>query len=147
MTTADTMRLRDRLLAELRTSPQPISTADLAARMPWKVERCEDNCALLCHRRKPNPDVEVLECHRSWHVVQYRRTAHGYTGIYRHLRSLERQGLIRRSAREGRKRVLWVYSGADQLATAMPNRSADDRGGQQQKRPNGGSSSNQVETT
>jgi hypothetical protein len=146
MTTADTMRLRDRLLAELRASPQPISTADLAARMPWKVERCGDNCALLCHRRKPNPDVEVLECHRSWHVVQYRRTAHGYTGIYRHLRSLERQGLIRRSAREGRKRVLWVYSGGDQLATAVHASSADDRRAQQ-TRPNGGvTSSNRVET-
>jgi hypothetical protein len=146
MTIADTMRLRDRLLAELRASPQPISTPDLAARMPWKVERCEDTCALLCHRRKPNPDVEVLECHRSWHVVQYRRTAHGHTGIYRHLRSLERQGLIRRSSREGRKRVLWIYSGGDQLATAAHGHPADDRGGQQQTRPNGGSGRNQVET-
>ena len=52
MTTADTMRLRDRLLAELRESPHPISTTELAARMPWKVERSEDSCALLCNPRQ-----------------------------------------------------------------------------------------------
>jgi hypothetical protein len=126
MTTADTLRLRDRLLAELRESPHPVSTAELAARMPWKVERSEEGCALVCHRAKPNSGVEVVECHRSWHVVQYRRTAHGYTGIYRHLRSMERQGLIRRALRQGRKRVCWTYIGSDQLIAARPGQAAGD---------------------
>lgn len=117
MTTADTMRLRDRLLAELRESPRPLATTELAARMPWKVERSEDSCALLCHRTAPNPDVDVLECHRSWHLVQYRRAAHGYTGIYRHMRSLERRDLVRRTLHAGRKRVCWVYSGPDRPVT------------------------------
>ena len=62
--------------------------------------------------------MEVVECHRSWHVVQYRRTAHGYTGIYRHLRSLQQRGLVRRTLRDGRKRVCWVYVGSDQLGPA-----------------------------
>jgi hypothetical protein len=114
MTTADTLQLRERLLVELRTSPQPVSTTDLAARLPWRVERSEDSCALLCAPGRPRGDVKVVECHRGWHVVQYRRTAHGYTGIYRHLRSLEQQGLVRRTLLDGRKRVCWVYAGADQ---------------------------------
>jgi hypothetical protein len=121
MTTVDTMELRARLLAELRDSPHPLSTTELAAQIPWKVERSEDNCVLLCNRRTPNPDVRVVECHRSWHLVAYRRTAHGYTGIYRHLRSLERQGLVRRTLREGRKRVRWVYTGSDRPAPTAQN--------------------------
>jgi hypothetical protein len=122
MTTADTMRLRERLLAELRASAHPVSTSELASRMPWKVERSDDGCALLCSRRPPNPDIEVVECHGSWHVLAYRRSAHGYTGIYRHLRSLERQGLVRRTLREGRKRVCWVYMGSDQLGAVDRDR-------------------------
>lgn len=113
MTTADTMRLRERLLDELRGSTAAISTADLAAAMPWKVERSHDSCEQLCHRADGARWVEVLECHRSWHLVQYRRATHGYTGIYRHLRSLESQGLVRRTIRDGRKRVCWTYAGHD----------------------------------
>lgn len=113
MTTTDTLHLREQLLSELRRSRRPISTADLAARMPWKVERSEDNCAVLCNRAKPIAGMEVVECHKDWHIVQYRRTAHGYTGIYRHLRSLERHGLVRRALRDGRKRVCWIYTGAE----------------------------------
>jgi hypothetical protein len=113
MTTADTMRLREQLLAELRESGRPLSTSELAERMPWKVERRDEGCGALCRRTTPNPDVKVVACHSSWHVVAYRRSAHGYTGIYRHLRSLERHGLARRALRDGRKRVSWVYTGAD----------------------------------
>jgi len=118
MTTADTLRLRDRLLTGLRVSRRPLSTTELATRMPWRVERSEDTCALLGHRINPNQDVEVLDCQGSWHIVHYRRTAHGYTGIYRYLRSLEQQGLVRRTLQNGRKRVCWVYVDSDQLATA-----------------------------
>jgi hypothetical protein len=124
MTTADTLRLRDRLLAELRDSSRPVATAELAARMPWKIERTEEPCAVLCNSSRSNGDVEVVECHGSWHVVRYRRATHGYTGIYRHLRSLEQRGLIRRALRDGRKRVCWVYVGSDQLAPALHGRHA-----------------------
>lgn len=117
MTTADTLQLRERLLSELRQSRFPISTAELAARMPWKVERSEDTCAVLCSRSRPTLGMEVVECHKDWHVVQYLRTAHGYTGIYRHLRSLEQRGIVRRALRDGRKRVCWVYTGATVTAT------------------------------
>lgn len=114
MTTADTLQLRERLLDALRDSAGPVSTTDLAARMPWKVERSDDGCAVLHNPGRPVAGVEVVECHRDWHIVQYRRSAHGYTGIYRHLRSLEQQGLVRRTLRYGRKRVCWVYVGSDQ---------------------------------
>lgn len=119
MTTADTLQLREQLLNELRQSRCPISTADLAARMPWKIERSEDTCAVLCNRPTPHFGMEVVECHKDWHVVKYCRTAHGYAGIYRHLRSLEQRGLVRRALRDGRKRVCWVYTGA--RATASRN--------------------------
>lgn len=69
MTTADTMQLRECLLAELRASAAPVSTAQLAASMPWKVERSHDSCAQLCHRTTPSPGVKILECHSSWHLV------------------------------------------------------------------------------
>lgn len=113
MTTADTLQLRESLLAELRESAAPVSTAALAAAMPWKVERSHDVCEQLCHRAGGSPGVQVLECHRSWHLVQYRRATHGYTGIYRHLRSLESQGLVRRTIRDGRKQVCWIYIRSD----------------------------------
>ncbi|MDP7707481.1 hypothetical protein [Mycobacterium sp. TY815] len=107
MTTADTIRLREALLNELRKAHRPVSTAELAALMPWRVERTDDTCALLCQHAGGNKDVEVLECHGSWHVVQYRRTSQGYSGIYRHLRSLEQQRIVRRTLHDGRKRVCW----------------------------------------
>jgi hypothetical protein len=109
LTTADTVHLRESLLAELRRSPVPLSTAELAQRMPWKVERSHVPCAQLCHLKRLGPGIRIVECHTDWHVVAYRRTTHGYTGVYRHLRSLEGHGLIRRTIRDGRKRVCWTY--------------------------------------
>lgn len=112
MTKADTLMLRERLLAELRTSSRPLSTQELAHRMPWKTERSGGSCDVLrCHAPRSGDGMQVVECHRSWHVVQYRRTAQGFTGIYRHLRSLEAAGQVRRALRQGRRRVLWVYTG------------------------------------
>lgn len=110
------MRLREKLLAELRTSSRALSTSELAGRMPWKLERSDGACSALCTGGATNSDVKIVECHSNWHVLAYRRSAHGYTGIYRHLRSLERQVLIRRALHGGRKRVSWVYIGPDRLA-------------------------------
>lgn len=127
MTTADTMLLRDKLIAELQGSATALATADLAARMPGKVEHSNDSCDQLCHRSIRGSGVKVLECHRSWHLVEYRRATHGYTGIYRHLRALEVQGLIRRTVRDGRKRVYWIHTGPD--VAAAPHNHTGDGGG------------------
>ncbi|QIV79906.1 hypothetical protein [Mycolicibacterium frederiksbergense] len=108
MTTADTISLRETLLEELRRSSIPLSTAELAQRMPWKVERSHVPCAQLCHLKRLGPGIRIVECHVDWHLVAYRRTTHGYTGVYRHLRSLEGHGLLRRTIRDGRKRVCWT---------------------------------------
>lgn len=108
MTTADTIALREGLLAELRRSPVPLSTAELAQRMPWKPERTHVPCAQLCDLKRLGPGVKIVECHTDWHIVAYRRTTHGYTGVYRHLRSMEGHGLVRRTIRDGRKRVCWT---------------------------------------
>ncbi|MBU8819249.1 hypothetical protein KL864_25475 [Mycolicibacterium goodii] len=112
MTTADTIQLRERLLAELRSSTRPLSTEELAQRMPWKTVRTDDSCDILqCWNTAPRAGIRVIECHQTWHVVEYQRTAQGFTGIYRHLRSLEAQGQVRRAIREGKRRVLWTYTG------------------------------------
>lgn len=118
MTTADTMLVRDKLIAVLRGSGSALPTAELASQMPGKVEHSNDSCAQLCHRSTLGPGVKVLECHGSWHLVEYRRTTHGYTGIYRHLRALELQGIVRRTVRDGRKRVYWIHIGPEGAAAA-----------------------------
>lgn len=113
MTSADTLMLRASLLAELRASPRPLSTEELAQRMPWKTVRSEDICeVLLCSSGTAREGIRILECHRVWHIVAYPRTAQGFNGIYRHLRSLEARGEVRRAIREGKRRVLWTYTGA-----------------------------------
>lgn len=124
MTTADTLELRESLLKELRRSPVPLSTAELAQRMPWKVERSHVSCAQLCDLKRLGPGIRIVECHTDWHVVEYRRTTHGYTGVYRHLRSLEGHGLIRRTIRDGRKRVCWTYVEPGALPAPAPPDSA-----------------------
>lgn len=117
MATPDTIALREQLLACLRSAREPVSTSELAALMPWRVERTHDNCALLCDRDRPSRSVKVLECHLDWHLVQYRRTAQGYAGIYPHLCQLERLGKIARTCRSGRKGVFWILTAAAGTAT------------------------------
>ena len=123
MTTADTIALRENLLAELRRSPTPLSTAELAQRMFWKEERSHMPCAQLCDLKRLGPGITIVECHTDWHLVAYRRTTHGYTGVYRHLRSLEVHGLIRRTIRDGRKRVCWTSLEPAVLPTPAPDTS------------------------
>ncbi len=79
MTTADTLLLRDQLIAELCASPVALATAELAARMPGKVERSNDSCAQLCHRSTLGPGLKVLECHRSWHLADAKAHRAGST--------------------------------------------------------------------
>ncbi len=107
MTLKDTINLRNRLRDELLRSTTPLSTHELAVRMPWRVMVVDHDCALLCHRSSPSPDVEVLECHRSWHRVQWRRNAQGHNGIYRHLRSMAERGEIKQVT-SSRRGSFWV---------------------------------------
>lgn len=117
MATPDTIALREKLLECLQSAREPLSTSELAALMPWRVERTHDNCALLCDRKRPSRSVKVLECHLDWHLVQYRRTAQGYAGIYPHLCQLERLGKITRNCRSGRKGVFWTLNVAVDTTT------------------------------
>ncbi|MEB3031778.1 hypothetical protein [[Mycobacterium] nativiensis] len=117
MATPDTIALREQLLECLRSAGEPLSTSELAALMPWRVERTHDNCALLCDRKRLSRSVKVLECHLDWHLVQYRRTAQGYAGVYPHLCQLERLGKITRTCRSGRKGVFWTLTEAADTAT------------------------------
>ena len=111
MTTSDSLIIQGRLLGVLRGSDRPRSTDELAEVMPPKVERTrQGDCEWWCRTETP-AGVRVLECHRSWHVVEYRRTAQGFAGIYRHLRALERRGLAQRCRIEGDRRVFWMCTG------------------------------------
>lgn len=108
MATPDTIALREQLLACLRSACEPLSTSELAARMPWRVEPAHENCSLHCDWKWPRRSMRVLECHGDWHLVAYRRTAQGYAGIYPHLCQLERMGKITRTCGSGRKGVFWT---------------------------------------
>jgi hypothetical protein len=108
LTTADTLLLGGKLLDALRRADRPLSTDELALRMPWKIHRADQgDCAWWCRRRDLPARIHVLECHETWHVVAFQRTSQGFTGIYRHLRSLERRGLIQRCRVDGDRRVFW----------------------------------------
>jgi hypothetical protein len=67
-------------------------------------------CVVLCHRRRPNRDVEVPDCHRTWKRVQFRRKVQGSNGIYRRLRSKAELGEVEQveSAHRG---GFWICAG------------------------------------
>jgi hypothetical protein len=112
VTTTDTFMLVRQLLHVLREHDRPMSTQELAALMPWKIEKTGDGgCEWWCHDGQ-RAGLRVLECHETWHLVAYERTSQGFTGIYRHLRSLERRGLIRRHQASSRRGMLWVLADA-----------------------------------
>lgn len=109
MTNAETIWLREQLVHLLRNSDKPISSATLAAQLPWRDERLDVSCQLLCHAPSRVVDLTIVECHQSWHLVRRPRSSQdGSTGIYRHLRSLARSGVIRRICL-GARRVEWEY--------------------------------------
>jgi hypothetical protein len=117
VTSADTFLVINHLLHVLAERCRPMSTEELAEVMPWKVESLtHGGCELWC-RAADRDGLRVLECHETWHVVAYRRTGQGFAGIYRHLRSLERRGLVRRH-HAGRRRVLWALADEGALEKA-----------------------------
>lgn len=111
MTNAETIWLRGQLVTLLREAEGPVSSAALAAQLPWPTERLDVSCLLLCQAPRRSVDLVVLECHQSWHLVARPRSSQdATTGIYRHLRSLARSGVIRRICL-GARRVEWEYVG------------------------------------
>ena len=141
MTTADTYRLRKQLLAALVGSARPMTTVELAALMPWKIERTsQGGCELWCSTDIP-AGVRVVECHTTWHVVKYRRTPQGFAGIYCHLSSLERRGLVRRCRIAGQRAMFWTATPKTSATvpeieqnTFTDERSPKQRGAEQQWR-------------
>lgn len=108
MTTTHTKMLREALMVALRNSSLPLSTDDVAALMPWTIERREEDCRTWCQRDWPDANKyrRVVECHTAWHLVEF---AHTSSQVYRHLRALEKAGRIeRRRGFDGDRRVLWA---------------------------------------
>lgn len=114
MTHAHTLWLRAELVRLLAAADGSLSSAALAAQLPWHTERLDLGCGLLC--RAPNTtaaDLVVIECHQSWHLVRRPRSSQdANNGIYRHLKSLARTGVIRQ-INLGARRVEWEFIGED----------------------------------
>jgi len=109
VTRAETYQLRAQLLELLREAGHPINSAALARMLPWHTERLDLGCELVCLAPRHNRDLEVVECHGNWHVVRRPRSSQDSgAGIYRHLRSLAREGLVR-AIKQGPRRVEWEY--------------------------------------
>lgn len=109
MTRAETYHLRAQLLELLRDAEHPISSAALARMLPWHTERLDLGCALVCLAPRRSSTLEVVECHGDWHVVRRPRSSQDSgAGIYRHLRSLAREGVVR-AISLGPRRVEWEY--------------------------------------
>jgi len=109
VTRAETFQLRAQLLELLRTAGRPVSSAELAGLLPWCTERIDLGCELVCLAPRPDQAIEIVECHRNWHIVRRPRTSQDAAiGIYRHLRSLAHQGAVRKVTL-GQRRVAWEY--------------------------------------
>ena len=109
MTRAETYELRAQLLELLREAGHPISSATLAGMLPWHTERLDLGCELVCLPPRRTRNLEVVECHGNWHVVRRPRSSQDSgAGIYRHLRSLAREGMVR-AINLGPRRVEWEY--------------------------------------
>jgi len=111
VTTADTLAVREQLVAVLRAADRPMTSAELAGVLPWQTHRLDVGCELVCHAPRRPAAMRVVECHRSWHPVSRPRSSQdSRTGIYRHLRSLAREGIIR-SIPLGPRKVQWEFVG------------------------------------
>ncbi len=109
MTRAETYQLRAQLLELLREAGQPVSSAALARMLPWHTERLDLGCELVCLAPRRTGTLEVVECHGTWHLVRRPRSSQDSgAGIYRHLRSLAGEGVVR-AIGLGPRRVEWEY--------------------------------------
>lgn len=111
MTTADTLAVREQLVAVLRAADRPMTSAELAGVLPWQTHRLDVGCELVCQAPRRPAAMRVIECHRTWHLVSRPRSSQdSRTGIYRHLRALAREGIIR-AIPLGPRKVQWTYVG------------------------------------
>lgn len=103
----DTQPIRDRLLAVLRGSETPLSTAEVCvAAGPYYVRRA--GCIPHQHEHTEPADnyYSLAECDGDSHLLRM-PLAIGSRG-YTNLRALEGQGLIRSIRTAERRSLLWV---------------------------------------
>lgn len=98
----ENVALRDNLLAALRTQELPISTINLAALMPWRVDVTD--CQQYMHYNLLAEYQRIVVCDGTTHIREIARS--GYD-IYRHLRALEQKGLVERVKLDGHYAVYW----------------------------------------
>jgi hypothetical protein len=98
---SDVLALRDALVAVLRADGAT-STGDLAEKMPWH------HVEVACHCRHdypwPHNQFRLIECRGTHDVVGRARFV---TEIYRNLRALEDDGLVRRVWMPGQTSACW----------------------------------------
>lgn len=105
MTTLRTKIYDDALVAVLRADPRGLlSTAELAAEMPWERRRTCFPCGRAHHRCQ---EWALLECHGlNEHTMAFPAYP---AAVYQRLRALEAKGRIWR-VRAGGQAVLWQYA-------------------------------------
>lgn len=114
MTTADTLAVREQLVTLLRAADAPMTSAELARLLPWQTHRLDVGCELVCQAPRRAAAMQVIECHRTWHLVRRPRSSQdSRTGIYRHLRALAREGIIR-AIPLGPRKVQWMFVGEEE---------------------------------
>lgn len=110
---AQNVALRDNLAAALRDADGLLSTDELAALMPRRieVERTPPGarwtpCADDHYRWRMNRFTEVVECRGNEHVLSRQLLG---PAIYPHLRALENKGLCERVRFRDDKRAFWRW--------------------------------------
>ncbi len=99
---AETLRIT---LLDALAEDGELSTRTLADRMPGRRKVVNTACNRLCRKesRWSNRE-EIIEHHRSWHLVSIRYTA---ADAYRHLCRLEEFGVVRRTGNREGAAITW----------------------------------------
>ena len=61
VTTADTIAIREQLVAVLRAAEAPMTSAELASVLPWQTHRLDVGCELVCHAPRRPTAMRVVE--------------------------------------------------------------------------------------
>lgn len=112
--------VREELVAVLAAQQRPVTTSELADRMParqefWRTPSCGDPCPAAEIFSKGY--VRIAEHHRSGHVVE---TGYRASDIYRHLRELEIDGVVRSVRWRRGGPVGWELLAAVRVKTVRP---------------------------
>lgn len=82
-----------------------LSTRTLAERMPARRRIVNTACNSLCRKEtRWSGREDIVEHHRSWHLVSIRYTA---SDAYRHLCRLEEFGIVRRTGNREGSAITW----------------------------------------